>query len=493
MALPPKYPGVHIREIKKFPPSVSPVETAIPAFIGFTEIAKEQKSDDLINKPKRISSLAEYERFYGTAEDVGHIVVERVADDFVAYVENPPKHNLYYAIMAYFANGGGPCYIVSVGKLGDTITKEKFKTGLDATEKVDEVTLLVIPESHALVNYNPPHAPDLSLYAELMADALKSCAKLRDRFTIMDVPPDIPLTRFPRTPTSSQGTAVPEENIADAARLFRDAIPGHNLMYGASYIPNLESSFSYLYNEADVRVKKDNRSTVILAHINPAGRRDASGNIVPNANPDAALYAQAVQAIAYLPVYLPPAPFLAGIYANVDETRGVWKAPANVSLNGVSKPSAPIDDALQNILNVSPSGKSINAIRKFPGRGVLVWGARTLAGNSAEWRYVSVRRFVNFVEESVKKAAEPFTFEPNDRNTWTQISGMISNFLLIQWRYGALAGAKPEDAFFVKVGLPETMTSLDILEGRMNVEIGMAVVRPAEFIILKFSQKMQVS
>ena len=95
------------------------------------------------------------------------------------------------------------------------------------------------------------------------------------------------------------------------------------------------------------------------------------------------------------------------------------------------------------------------------------------------------------VEESTKKASEQFVFEPNDANTWVRIKAMIENFLTIQWRAGALAGAKPEQAFFVKVGLGETMTSLDILEGRMIVEIGMAVVRPAEFIILRFSHKMQ--
>lgn len=97
------------------------------------------------------------------------------------------------------------------------------------------------------------------------------------------------------------------------------------------------------------------------------------------------------------------------------------------------------------------------------------------------------------VEESVKKASEQFVFEPNDANTWVKVRAMIENFLVLQWRAGALAGATPEDAFFVRIGLPETMTSFDILEGRMNVEIGMAVVRPAEFIILKFSHKMQVS
>jgi hypothetical protein len=132
----------------------------------------------------------------------------------------------------------------------------------------------------------------------------------------------------------------------------------------------------------------------------------------------------------------------------------------------------------------------VNAIRSFTGKGILVWGARTLAGNDNEWRYVSVRRFFNMVEESVKKASGQYVFEPNDANTWAKVRAMIENFLLLQWRAGALQGSKPEQAFYVNVGLGTTMTALDILEGRMIVEIGMAVVRPAEFIILRFSHKM---
>ena len=104
-----------------------------------------------------------------------------------------------------------------------------------------------------------------------------------------------------------------------------------------------------------------------------------------------------------------------------------------------------------------------------------------------------VRRLYIFIEESVKKATEFVVFEPNDANTWLRVKTMIENFLILLWRDGALAGAKPDEAFFVKVGLGQTMTSLDILEGRMNVEIGMAAVRPAEFIILKFSHKLQES
>ena len=192
-------------------------------------------------------------------------------------------------------------------------------------------------------------------------------------------------------------------------------------------------------------------------------------------------------------VLLPPSGAIAGVYAAVDRTRGVWKAPANVSLADVSGVAVKINDQLQEDLNVTTTGKSVNAIRVFAGKGCLVWGARTLAGNDNEWRYVPVRRFFNMAEESIKKATEPFVFEPNDRGTWVRVRAMIENFLTVQWRQGALAGAVPAQAFFVKVGLGETMTSQDILEGRLIVEVGMAVVRPAEFIILRFAHKMQTS
>lgn len=191
---------------------------------------------------------------------------------------------------------------------------------------------------------------------------------------------------------------------------------------------------------------------------------------------------------------LPPGGAVAGVYASVDANRGVWKAPANASLASVLGPLVLLNAQDQESLNVDANaGKSINAIRAFTGKGTLVWGTRTLAGNDNEWRYVPVRRFFNYAEESIKKSTEGFVFEPNDINTWIRVKAMIENFLTLEWRRGALAGAKPVDAFYVKIGLGETMTSLDIIEGRMIVEIGMAVVRPAEFIVLRFAHKMQES
>jgi len=142
-------------------------------------------------------------------------------------------------------------------------------------------------------------------------------------------------------------------------------------------------------------------------------------------------------------------------------------------------------------LNIdSATGKSINVIRSFAGKGTLVWGARTLAGNDNEWRYISVRRLFITIEESVKKSTLFAVFEANDTSTWLKVKGMIDSYLYSLWERGALRGTKAEEAYFVNVGLNKTMTPDDILNGRLIVEIGIAAVRPAEFIILRFSHKM---
>ena len=219
--------------------------------------------------------------------------------------------------------------------------------------------------------------------------------------------------------------------------------------------------------------------------------RDHFDQAVYDTNP---LYKSIVNDVQKEACKLPPSGAAAGVYAQVDANRGVWKAPANVSLASTVRPWVRIDNKQQEDLNVDVvAGKSINAIRAFTGKGTLIWGARTLAGNDNEWRYVSVRRFFIMVEQSVKLSTNWAVFEPNDSNTWIRVKAMIENYLTNLWKAGALAGATPDAAFFVNVGLGSTMTAVDILEGRMNIEIGMAAVRPAEFIILKFSHKLQES
>ncbi|UEQ79083.1 phage tail sheath family protein [Chryseobacterium arthrosphaerae] len=265
-------------------------------------------------------------------------------------------------------------------------------------------------------------------------------------------------------------------DVLGDAGAFRDKVSSLHLKYGAAYYPKLKTVLSYDFKDVDVVV------------TGASGVSKLSD--LKSANSE--LYNQAKKAIESVQVVLAPSSAMAGAYAKVDGTSGVWKSTANLGFNLVDGPAVKISNKDQDMLNIdSTAGKSINAIRTFTGKGTLVWGARTLDGNSNEWRYISVRRFFNMVEESVKKATERFVFEPNTANTWVRVQTMIENFLDQQWRDGALAGSKPEEAYYVSVGLHKTMSAQDILEGRMNIEIGMAAVRPAEFIVLRFSHKLQ--
>lgn len=467
-----KTPGVYINEIPLFPPSVAQVATAIPAFIGYTQKAKEKVDDDLLLTPKRITSIVEYETYFGIARD--ETITVNITGDLdanpsgvtVSPITAPTlTYRMYYAMRMYFANGGGPCYIVSVGNFSATVAVGSDTTGLQgglkALEKEDEPTIIVFPDGQAL--------PDMNAYYGLIDKALDQCNRLGDRFTIADI-----------FKTSGQGDANNIDDFRNTVRSEKDYV-----MYGAAYHPWLETSLPFSYTG----------TTAVIGTHTGAGATDLSGITLDAVNSaNNGLYNTIKVAIDKLHVFMPPSSSMAGIYARVDATRGVWKAPANVNVLNVIKPEINYNDKDQENMNIdATSGKSINAIRAFIGKGNLVWGARTLAGNDNEWRYVSVRRFFNMVEESSKKAAAQFVFESNDANTWVKIRAMIENYLTVLWRQGALAGAKPEHAFFVKVGLGQTMTPDDILNGRMIVEIGIAAVRPAEFIILRFMHKMQES
>lgn len=191
---------------------------------------------------------------------------------------------------------------------------------------------------------------------------------------------------------------------------------------------------------------------------------------------------------------LPPSAAMAGLYTAVDSNRGVWKSPANISVNMVNAPSVNISSEQQDDLNVDVvAGKSINVIRTFPGIGTLVWGARTLDGNSQDWRYINVRRTLIMIEQSMKLSIRSYVFEPNDANTWITVKSMMTNFLTNLWKQGALAGAAPEQAFDVQIGLGTTMTPTDILDGKMLITVKVAIVRPTEFIVITFQQQMQQS
>ncbi|WP_062054096.1 phage tail sheath family protein [Aquimarina longa] len=441
----PNTPGVKIKEVSTLPPSIVQVSTSIPAFFGYTEKGE-------INTGIRINSLKEYEDHFGGAYQYKIEITESMT--------NPPSglgtFFFYEALRAYFMNGGGSCYIISLGhfsgsspiteaSLGDFIGNNQLG-GIYELEKLDEPTLVVCPEAVQL---------NIDEYGTLAKTILSICANMKDRFALLDAPKEANLLDN----NSSKGLAA-----------YRTSLGTTNLSYGASYFPNVETIMTYTF---------DDDSTYAGTSIS-ALKDTGSEN-----------YLEASKLMKSWPVILPSSVFMAGICANVDQNKGVWNAPANISLIGAIKPVAGITSGQQEKLNVdADGGKSINAIRSFSGKGTMVWGARTLAGNNNEWRYISVRRFFITVEESIGKACDQFVFAPNDANTWVTLSSMISSYLQGLWRSGALMGAVPEEAFFVNIGLGKTMSKQDILEGIMRVEVGLATVRPAEFIILSFTHKV---
>ncbi len=457
-----KTPGVYVQEVPSFPPSVAQVATAIPAFIGYTAQATDAVGNSLHLVPTRITSLLDYQARFGGAQSEEKITV-KITDDTktitaVAALSagDKSKHTLYYALQLFFANGGGPCYIVSVNTytpFPGTIAKADLENGINAVAAYDEPTLLLVPEGTSLST--------ITDYYAVMGSAIDQCAKLQDRFAIIDVFFD---------PTKDTAT-----NIGN----FRtDFSKTDSLNYAAAYYPYLNTGVNYDYDNTKTEISVNGGAAVAL---NDASLKKA-------------YYYAALDAITKLIVTLPPAAAMAGIYAGVDGSRGVWKAPANVSVSSVTGTTDFITDDENGDMNIDPTaGKSVNAIRPFTGKGILVWGARTLDGNSNDFRYIPVRRFFIMVEESVRNATAQFVFEPNDANTWVKVRAMIENYLTNLWREGALAGAKPEQSFYVSIGLGVTMTGDDILNGRMIVEIGMAPVRPAEFIVLRFVQEMQQS
>jgi phage tail sheath protein FI len=481
-----KTPGVYVEEISTLPPSVAGVATAVPAFVGYTKIGPEVGADPTV---KRISSILEFMSTFGGASPATFVITKTNTSDDQSYTlavnekgpTNDKKFVLYYALSHYFKNGGGPCYVVSVGNYQATPEKGVLSKGIDALEKEDEPTLIVLTDAACLLS-----ALD---YYSLCSEALGQCKALSDRFTILDVAP-----------------SPPNNDKKDWENFRNDASLSINLNYGAAYTPYLQTNLNYVYSEDDVEIVtaghstssnvKDDKPTDKGKGVTKAAKLTMASLLIKKGDvePQTELHNQIKTILSEQRIVLPPSAAMAGIYARVDREQGVWKAPANVGVMAVIGPVSKITDADQEGLNIdATAGKSINAIRAFTGKGTLVWGARTLAGNDNEWRYVSVRRLFITIEESTRKASAFAVFEPNDQSSWLKVKAMIESYLYGLWEQGALAGAKPDAAYYVNVGLGTTMTPQDVLEGRMIVEIGIAAVRPAEFIILRFSHKLQTA
>lgn len=491
-----KTPGVYVQEINSLPKAISGVATAVPVFIGYTQAT----DSDLHEKGTRINSFLEYTNLFGVAPalelnfEVTHVETDENNIELGVELEAAtgnflvPKNNMFYAMQMFFANGGGACYIYSLGHSDDiasTPLTAPYTDALNELKKYDEPTLIVFPDAPSIFE------ADTSKYNTIVEAALGHCALMKDRFLIADVQ-NAHNDRADELTTSEIDTLVLNyrENIG---------LSPTDVRYGASYFPYLRSSLTFNWTEASIKItdhdvsKSDDAEatyTVVTEDISTSPD-PATLESIKNTHKD--VYFAIKNIVDSYRVIIPPSPAMAGIYADTDAKRGVWKAPANVGVKSVINPEIQISDDLNGRLNVHSSGKSINAIRTFTGRGNLVWGARTLDANDLNWRFVNVRREVLFIEESIKKALENYVFEPNTANTWVKVKTMISAFLTTIWKAGGLSGERAEDAFEVNIGINMTMTPIEVAEGKMIVEVKLVPPRPAEIIILRVAQKLQSS
>lgn len=510
-------PGVYISEVNSFSNSVVRVPTSIPAFVGYTPKANFD-GVSYVQRAHKVNSFREFNEIYGVSDDTPNsalpnyylheVETEPLDGNYVhiglAYYHMTADPNTQYycyqSVKMFFENGGREAYIVAVGTHGkatqsdnhpgessinSNVILDDLLGGLDVLRDESEPSMYVCPEATLL---------SVEENATLMQAMLKQCQDLQKAICIFDI----------------IGAKHPDPiHFYDAILTFRENTGTKGLSYGTAYYPFLETTlvrqgdinFNNFYggdlNALESALLMDlganAKLVTVMAEIKDAHssfslaqKHKALGGVSP-------LYKEIVALATRMSNRLPPSGAMAGVMANIDSTIGVWKAPANVSIVGVHGLTMDITDTQQADFNVDTiSGKSINVIRSFIGHGVLVWGAKTLDGNSSDWRYIPVRRMMIFIEQSSKQALSAYIFESNTKDTWVKAKAMIESFLESLWRDGALQGAKAEEAYAVRCGLGSTMTNQDILDGFMVLEILIAPVRPAEFIILRITQKMAV-
>lgn len=333
---------------------------------------------------------------------------------------------LSHAVAGFFLNGGRRCYVVNLGT-GDALTGgSKGKVGLDVLETVDEVKIVAAPGMTGAGAYDA---------------LLTHCENLKDRVAILDSPETAPsvdlltkvaveqATKRGSKKDTASGAETPGGSDADAGGLAPRMSKGG---YGAFYFPWI--------------TVRDPLSPKVLVNVPPCGH-------------------------------------IAGMWARSDATRGVHKAPANETLRGALNISQRVSSADQEMLNP----KGVNCIRLFSREGVLVWGARTVADGATEWRYLNVRRLFNMIEESIALSTRWVVFEPNDRPLWKAIVRDVRAFLTMLWRDGALMGRSADEAFFIQCD-EETNPPESVDQGLVVVRIGIAPVKPAEFVVFRIGQ-----
>lgn len=348
---------------------------------------------------------------------------------------------LSHAVFGFFQNGGRRCYVVNIAPDQPIAGGGPSRAGLRVLEEVDEIAIVAAP-GYA----------DADSYESLLGH----CELLKDRVAILDPPAQVSsieaLTRVVTPPADEEalGGGATGGGAEGTERPARRAGTGGN---GDAGVAGEGSGLRARPSDAGY-------GTYYFPRIRI---RDP---LPPNRL-----------------VEVPPSGHLAGIWARTDATRGVHKAPANEAVRGALDLTYRLTDQEQGVLNAN----GVNCIRFFTREGIRVWGARTLAGASSEWNYLNVRRLFNMIEESIAVSTRWIVFEPNDRTLWKSIRRDINAFLTRVWRDGALRGATPEEAFFVQCD-EETNPPEVIDAGEVHTVIGVAPVKPAEFIVFRISQ-----
>lgn len=493
--------------------AVTDAKAALTAAQADTNIAALISAQEALKANTDVTKTSDLEKAVKAAQ----VVLDNIAlnanytSDGFAYSINSSTINyrMYSSVKFFYENGGGDCYIMTIGtydysKNAITDTTD-FINAITLLKKETEPTMLVIPD---LVEIEDPTADSTTetylqdKYANaysLQNEMINHCGEMMNRVAILDVPGGY-YEQDPGKTTSIEqfrNSVMPlDPKFNSYAAVYYPWL--HTTVYQTSEISsNNINTDSYAQVEEMLNIEFTGVDGVLNADMaviisaftdTPKTSLAEADLILKNLSKSYQLLTGAIMTNMNL---IAPSAGMAGIYTSVDNNEGVWIAPANVGMQSTVMPAIKIDHAAQEDLNMPINGKSICAIRAFTGRGNLVWGARTLDGNSNDWRYINVRRTLIYIEQSVQEAAKTYVFAPNDAGTWVNVNSLISNFLLGLWKQGGLVGPKAADAFSVSVGLGSTMTGDDILNGIMRVAVKVAVSHPAEFIEITFQQQMQ--
>jgi len=467
-----------------------------------------------VNRPMRISNWTQFAKLYGdpTEPENGPFM---------------PGAYLAHSVYGYFQNGGGVCWIVRVGA-GDGDQKAQAALPaaggeaelLRATAKegvADQVSIEIAPEP--MSGDGEEGKADQATYRVVVTagpqreefDGL-SLKKGRNNVvtkvnagsalvTLEDVGGGADVAPREGTYTLSVPAAEP---VAVSAGEFEGDVAHRRGLGGLAAVDEITMlcipDLATIAENGDDTMFRDIQGKM-LAHAEGAKDRIAILDPPPGLLPQEVLewrmstagydskfatlyypWLEVMDPLTRRPIMVPPSGHMAGVWARTDNTRGVHKAPANEVVLGVNGLAFQITHEEQGGLNQ----RGINCIRAFPGRGIRVWGARTLSSDP-EWRYLNVRRLFNYVSESIMEGTQRAVFEPNDERLWIRLRIAVSSFLTRTWREGALFGATPDEAFYVKCD--EETNPPDVIDaGQVVMEIGISPVKPAEFVIFRISQ-----